>query len=1295
MQQFLFTEGLDKDNDVRFVKSTKLRDANNVRITAVDGDKYLLTNIKGNVLVELPENLPINLYRVIGSYDDKTNQKMYVFVYSPKINSKLIEEDKGGVVTFTTEGVKTDHIIEHNYADGTVKILVKGDLQFDVKKKITGIEVVENRYLAWTNRVGEPNILDLTKPSRIPSDVTNLNRYILESAKIPLQTKIVADYTTDTSIKNNSLNGRAWQFSAIFTYKDLGKSVLSSYSNVPTPSSNSIQYFGAQVPTTTDNAIEVTFNIPNQDIEIVELCVRSKILDEAPSQFFVCKSWKGEEVAGLGSSATFSFTNNEFERFVDNNEILQISNFFPKVSQSLTLGYGNRLFYANNEDGFDIDFPTDTRLSFNYNSRPSFNPQSLAIFTTSANNVYTSAIVGATATAPAYTSIFARTGSSTPYTFHLVTQQGNSASNRITTTKFNPNLNYNAYTEISSPTITQQKEIRAVRIQVSGSLFIGQKLTVNIAVENKRYLLQGGVATLQATNNSAILFTEVVIDSDISNFLNKIVSRINSIGGTTNGLGGVVAVRDGNDILLFSGLGTKEEAGVWGISDTKSTVFSMENTNTIGNIPPLPSFKRQARQEMGMVYFDSKGRASSVVAKAEDTPIDFSEGGGIASAGKVDANYRIAHLAPTWATHYALVHRSVKQNYIYFIAEVTNDAPNEYTALLKGFIDYTSQYSDMELAYTYEKGDTIELIQDITNNNFVPLSTEATITKYDNTNNTLKFKQNSDQIPTRTYLIRIKKLTTTELTTPFNEIGHIYPIINRRHVTNTGVQPLGGFINVRVEDYGDCYFRPRLFVDVEVADNKEVSYNAWVEDAKWSDFSPVEATGKGRPNIIDPTFKERKRTTGIVFTEPFITDSFVNGLSTVYDQSIQVYNSQYGDIERIKSDGRVLEVYMETKVGAVGIQQANALMSAGGVNYDTSRVLNEMEYYAGEYGIGNEPESFSDYANNKYFVDKFRGCILRKATNGIFPISDYDMVSEFNKLLRNTIRPISHIRTTFDRNNKELLVNIGYDVFLTKDDVTVDPEPKEGTDFRLLTPYPTNIPVGTEVKVLYRIEILDELPPQNTVILTTGTVMSNSADALSISVENILPFGAQFEAVSFEDRIVYSFSEPLNAWISRRDNKGEWLEERNIKISSFKDGKIYLEEESETRNNFYDEQFGSEITLICNEQPNFPKRFKSIQELGNSLMVMPKMITNTPSGVDRTLFQETNLLPANFKRISNMWVSGFWKDINSVNVNSPRFNGNDMRGQYAEITLTNEETTALQMWGIGVNYILTDISNSQ
>lgn len=1290
MQQFLFTEGLDKDNDVRFVKSTKLRNANNARITAVDGDKYLLTNIKGNVLVPLDENLPPNLYRVIGSYDDKTNQKMYVFVYSPKINSKLIEEDKGGVVTFTTEGVKTDHILEHNYADGTVKILVKGDLQFDVKKKITGIEVVENRYLAWTNRVGEPNILDLTKPSRIPSDVTNLNRYIIEAAKIPLQTKIVADYTTDTSIKNNGLNGRAWQFSVIFTYKDLGKSVLSSYSNVPVPSSNSIQYFGAQVPTTTDNAIEVTFNIPNQDIEIVELCVRSKILDEAPSQFFVCKSWKGEEVAGLGSNTTFSFTNNEFERFVDNNEILQIANFFPKVSQSLTLGYGNRLFYANNEDGFDIDFPTDTRLSFNYNSRPSFVFQNTLTFSIFPPAVYQQPT--ANIAAKPFMTVVGRLPSEGNYQYASL--QGNSKGNRLTTIKVNPQMTYtNDNTNVISGNIGVIQNISVQKVQTSGNVVIGQRFDVELKINNVKFVTGIPEQQLVQTIEGTVAATSNII----TDLLSKVVQLINDKAGAVGDYGGVVAVRDGNDILVFSGISTKENPADLSVmfSSINSFTITANNDNIIGNIPPTPSFKRQARQEMGMVYFDSKGRASSVVAKAEETPIDFSEGGGIVSAGKVDANYRITHLAPTWATHYALVHRSVKQNYIYFIAEVTEDGANEYTALLKGFINYTSQYSDMELAYTYEKGDTIELIQDTENNNFVPLSTEATIIKYDNTNNTLKFKQNSDQIPTKTYLIRIKKLTTTELTTPFNEIGHIYPIINRRHVSNTGVQPLGGFINVRVEDYGDCYFRPRLFVDVEVADNKEVNYNAWVEDAKWSDFSPVEATGKGRPNVIDPTFKERKRTTGIVFTEPFITDSFVNGLSTVYDQSIQVYNSQYGDIERIKSDGRVLEVYMETKVGAVGIQQANALMSAGGVNYDTSRVLNEMEYYAGEYGIGNEPESFSDYANNKYFVDKFRGCILRKATNGIFPISDYDMVSEFNKLLRNTIRPISHIRTTFDRNNKELLVNIGYDVFLTKDDVTIDPFPREGSVFNLETPYPTKLTVGTKVKVLYRIEILDQLPPQNTVILTTGTVVFNQFNSLSINVEDTLPFAAQFEAVSFEDRIVYSFSEPLNAWISRRDNKGEWLEERNIKLSSFKDGKIYLEEESETRNNFYDEQFGSEITLICNEQPNFPKRFKSIQELGNSLMLMPKMITNTPSGVDRTLFQETNLLPANFKRISNMWVSGFWKDINSVNVNNPRFNGNDMRGQYAEITLTNDNTTALQMWGIGVNYILTDISNSQ
>jgi hypothetical protein len=62
-----------------------------------------------------------------------------------------------------------------------------------------------------------------------------------------------------------------------------------------------------------------------------------------------------------------------------------------------------------------------------------------------------------------------------------------------------------------------------------------------------------------------------------------------------------------------------------------------------------------------------------------------------------------------------------------------------------------------------------------------------------------------------------------------------------------------------------------------------------------------------------------------------------------------------------------------------------------------------MNYYAGEYGIGNNAESFAVHGNRKYFIDAERGAVLRLGLEGITPISHIGMqnyfVSKMNTLL--------------------------------------------------------------------------------------------------------------------------------------------------------------------------------------------------------------------------------------------------------------------------------------------------------
>ena len=62
----------------------------------------------------------------------------------------------------------------------------------------------------------------------------------------------------------------------------------------------------------------------------------------------------------------------------------------------------------------------------------------------------------------------------------------------------------------------------------------------------------------------------------------------------------------------------------------------------------------------------------------------------------------------------------------------------------------------------------------------------------------------------------------------------------------------------------------------------------------------------------------------------------------------------------------------------------------------STNVLGQATPYAGDYGISNNPESFTVEEYRIYFADKFRGVVCRLSMQGITAISDAGMTDWFN-----------------------------------------------------------------------------------------------------------------------------------------------------------------------------------------------------------------------------------------------------------------------------------------------------------
>lgn len=226
---------------------------------------------------------------------------------------------------------------------------------------------------------------------------------------------------------------------------------------------------------------------------------------------------------------------------------------------------------------------------------------------------------------------------------------------------------------------------------------------------------------------------------------------------------------------------------------------------------------------------------------------------------------------------------------------------------------------------------------------------------------------------------------------------------------------------------GDCFRRyqdmPFVLQDV----NRLYSY---VEAENASNMFPSKMWNVGRPNRVDPTYRQITRPSTVIYSEAFVPETFINGLSTVYDQSFQTYEDKYGGIYKLSNRNHQLTVYQELKVGGLPVGQVVFNGTTGGsVVGSSAEVLPEvMEYYAGDYGIGTHPDSHTTYANVEYFMDVRSGTPVRLSTDGLTPIGDTAFMHNFFTDICQQILAVTagsvNVYGVYDTKNNEYIVAI-------------------------------------------------------------------------------------------------------------------------------------------------------------------------------------------------------------------------------------------------------------------------------
>ncbi len=717
------------------------------------------------------------------------------------------------------------------------------------------------------------------------------------------------------------------------------------------------------------------------------------------------------------------------------------------------------------------------------------------------------------------------------------------------------------------------------------------------------------------------------------------------------------------------------------------------------------SLKSGATGGIGIVYYDSPNRSGlanissvtdrTLTTKLKNFKVPFFTERSI-TAGHVPIETTLSvdinHTPPEWAKRYQIVYTGNQtveyipgnQGYKGFVqfrlGDVSQTGKIAGGALMSN-LSTIYEYNDLipdsvDLGYSFTKGDRMRFISE-------PVSgTNITYLRNSYDIEILSFDEDTKDIVFQTPNFTVLKDMVVEIYTPkkkvdealYYEVGECYDIVNGLHtgdVDQTSTSPA----TINLDDIGDVYLRYRID-----------PFSHPVEDYAYSDFYSSDAWNKGRPNKVDNNIKRVKRPATVRFSNNYIPSTNINGLSQFDDFDFEDYDQQYGNIERMYGEDKDLILFQDLKVGKVRVSQTT-LYGNDGTSISTlksqDKILSDIVYYNGEYGIGVNPESFAVYGNRLYFVDVRRGAVLRLGNDGLTPISEYGMHNYFNDTFKSIIDKGSNYKVfgVFDVRFDEYIISIQEGYVSNKFDVTTGEltEERSVLDGGAIATDQLGEDVGSAIG-----DLLGEDPNAVTETSSIGDLLGEDPDAEVVVEEDVVEvFSPENPSLIINDTI--AFSELKKKWVTFYSYVPDIMVSNNIDLVSFKDGELYTHNSNSIYNNFYGIDHSTYIELISNLEPSKIKVYNHLLEESTHKFSVP-IITNQ-------FGQKSSLIDEDFDDREGVWKASFLRDENTPNIALPLIEGDDLRCHSMSLLLKNSDTELVKMFSVGVGLVISHLTD--
>lgn len=941
--------GMNKDSDV-LEKGDFVDAVNMISAARYASNKESAKIVKGNTQVSFTYTGISGTNKVIYAVKDESTQSIYYFVYNSTGSHTILR--------YNTIPKTIDKIVFP--VTGVVPITT--DALGFVATPTKFSAVVINGLLIWADGTGMKsiNIQRAYNTSNLAS-VTAANRYVdfsidsIRFEKIPPFEPIRCQYFSDISYKRNNIKAKPFQFAYQYVYLDNEVSVISEFSSVPLPQFSEDSLGDIIETEGYNNCIDLDFSMGGHEVKKVYVYARELDVDGVTGSWFKIDTIEKYNENGTAAIATEDYSilfYNDIAR-VYTNELLQ-NDFTPKAVGCVTTIDDNKLLVGDYTEGYNLVKP------------------SCALTLTEA-------------------------------TINTTSQSINLDSG-FRGREYGGTYYYHGYVKLPLPGMLVAGDIIYLSLKPgTGSPTVNYNHTVTSA--------EVATYTLLKTNITAAL-AALGIDIPIDNH-----TSLNMVGNPYY----LVFFSDDSGTIpvpidLFVGV-----IGWEILSDSYVSVNALKT----------PVFKAGAYHEFGLVYKDKAKRKTSVIADDNfkiyvpfDTEMTNSSSTTIKKYNKI--NWQINHLPPSWATSYSWVYfpNTTLLTFRQFFYKTNQLNVNENDIRLddsgrlrikinRALDEHKKKFKINMPSYVFQKGDRIRFI------GYFSTTTNAVtyLTSYQDVE-IFGFDANDQDGGTGDYEIIIKNWNppsqffnasnnTThaiyEIYTPSLQIENriayeieSFEIESGYHMAptqdQTGSLPATGTFN-----FGTNYlFTRSLFYGTGINDGR-INF----EHPGYSDYYNSAAVAYGHPNVISDIVREKRFFAGLRHSEQAIKGTQINGLSTFLYDAFNLLNEVDGEIMTLHTKGDIVHVRQTNKVTSFYVGK-QVLKTADGQDIpveSVDRILGAKHVSETSYGI-QHPFSYAASDSYEFFFDVKSGVVIMSGYNGMVPISENGMSSEFKSLAK-------------------------------------------------------------------------------------------------------------------------------------------------------------------------------------------------------------------------------------------------------------------------------------------------------